>query len=330
MKCPKCENNHRRGREGMTCSCGYRFVFDPRKDIVNDWRFEATVRQASSNGTYFFTAHQLYAAACRRLKIQWGGGCLLLLLIGVATLFTILADDGPPTWTIPTMWGILVIIGGLITLSVFRPRLSRVKWDRVLRRWEKKNGPLEKMVRTPMLAEPPPEWAEPDIFSYGVVRVLICERDELVDWLVLNRFHVNEQTVVISQSGYPDYLLPRVNDLLRSDNPPEVFLLHDATTKGETLERHLRQSGRFAMDGATVIDLGLTPQVVPRVRSLRKVRRSMGDGDVPVDAIPYGVLSTMVTCAFIEMQPFEQFEPGGSGEASLEFESSTSDDGDGE
>lgn len=330
MKCPKCEENHRRGRDGMFCDCGYRFVFDPKEERMTDWRFEAIVRQASSNGTYYFTLNQLYGAACRRLKIQWGGGCLLLFLFLFGVGVTIGTSDSPLSGTIPTMWGIFVVIAFLVVRSSFRPRLSRAKWDRFVQRWERRNGPIEKLVRSPMLEEAPPEWSEPDIFGYGVERVLICERDELVDWLVLNRIHVNEQTAVMSASGYPQYLLPKVNDLLRGPNPPNVFLLHDATRKGEAMERHLRQSGPFSLEGAEVIDLGLDPEVVPRVRSLRKVRRGVGDGEMPVDAIPFGVLSTMVTCGFLEMHPFSQFEQGGSGEASLVYETSISDDGDGE
>ena len=44
-----------------------------------------------------------------------------------------------------------------------------------------KTDRLQKMLTTAQLGTPPPDWPEPDIYDYGVERILIVEHDILVD-----------------------------------------------------------------------------------------------------------------------------------------------------
>ena len=81
MKCPSCGGNHRY-RDGMVCSCGYRFTLDPKRDQLTDGRFVALVNIASGNDTYYFTKNQLAAAYCRREVKGRGWLALVVMLFG--------------------------------------------------------------------------------------------------------------------------------------------------------------------------------------------------------------------------------------------------------
>lgn len=54
MRCPKCRNDHKK-KYGLTCSCGYQFVFDPAIDgKMRDGKFLAIA------GTLFLLAPLLH------------------------------------------------------------------------------------------------------------------------------------------------------------------------------------------------------------------------------------------------------------------------------
>ena len=92
----------------------------------------------------------------------------------------------------------------------------------------------------------------------------------------------------------------------------------------------VRESRIFDLYEAELVDLGLSESILPRIKSLKKVRRSQKSKTVPVDAIPFGTLTSMTACAFASHCGFDEFQPGTAGGTSLEFEVCCSDDGDGE
>ncbi|MFT4549687.1 MAG: hypothetical protein ACI8XO_002153 [Verrucomicrobiales bacterium] len=313
----------------MTCKkCGYDFVFDPKRHQTTDGKFLATVHRASSNDTYHFTANQLYAAACRRLR---GSLIPLIFFVMVAFVtFIVLFSGASPPIGVLLFIGLFTLILALGSYYGIRPKLPRKKWNKHLKRWQKLRPPLRKLIRSPELNSPPPECDEPDIYDYGVEQVLICEREEVVDWLVLNRYHVTTKTAVISEDGYPHYLIPKIQTLLASEHPPTIYLLHDSGHDSQSMITRVRESQLFDLYEADIIDLGLTPDLVPKIKSLKNVRRSLKSDTIPVDTIPFGTLTTMTTCAFASHCAFTAFQSGSAGETSMEFETSCSDDGDGE
>ena len=328
MKCPNCDYNQRRGREGMVCKkCRYDFVFDPQEDEMTDGKFLASVRRASSNDTYFFTANQLYAAACRRLRPAYAP---LLLLVGIGFFaFILWKVERAPLIAKLAVGGFAVLILIACYFSL-RPRLKRKAWDKHLAHWHQNRPPLKKLIQSPELKDPPPDCDEPDIYDYGVEQILICERDEVVDWLVLNNYHVNTKTAVISENGYPEYLIPKIRTLLAQTPPPSIYLLHDSPDSTPPMITRVRESRIFDLYEADLTVLGIDPELLPRIKSLRRVRRSIGSDRIAVDMIPLGTLSSMCSCAFAAQCAFGDFGPHTEGSTSLEFETTCSEDGDGE
>lgn len=117
--------------------------------------------------------------------------------------------------------------------------LDFATWRRYVRKWQGAGNEIPKLIESESLSNPPSDCKEGDIYDYGVERILIVERDILVDWLVLNDFHAQERTLVLSVSGYPDYLVPIARELIEQNANLPVCLLHDSTARGLLMNSHL-------------------------------------------------------------------------------------------
>lgn len=317
MKCPQCAKNHQK-KNGQVCTCGYHFALNPAQDYGwADGRFLAIIRRASAVDTLYFTEEQLYAAYCRRLRGH-GPGCWLVFTLVVAGLGGLLgfvtrnevAREAPsPLHFILGILGLMALVGIIGFLrsltSTTRPP-SRRRFDKLLDKWVRAKGPPEKMLRKPGLHEPPPEWREPDLYDYGVERLLIVERPLLVDLLVRNGLHARERMLVISPDGYPDYLMPRVRELLARQTDLPVFLLHDATEVGVRFAESPAVQALLGPTGHTPTDLGLFPEDVPGLQGLRPLKPKRADHRVPVDALSMLALSAVMTDCLAGAMPIRR------------------------
>lgn len=196
---------------------------------MTDGKFLALIRRVSLNGTQYYTLNQLYAQYCRSL--YKGPRNPIILSVGLAASAIIGYD------LIGEGLGIALGVAALVSLSVavFRllrppPKLARLQ--SYIDTWVARSHSLDQLLRQPTLHTPPPEWDEADIYDYGVERLLLVEHDLLVDLFVLNGFHAQQRTLVLSLSGYPTYLLPMAKRCLHDNPQLPVYLLHDATSRG--------------------------------------------------------------------------------------------------
>lgn len=306
MKCPKCTTNHPY-RTGMTCKCGYRFSLDPKKLGMADGSFLALVKKCSASGTYHFTRNQLHAAYLRQ-KPLGRKSCAITLLgasVFVTVILLLVLFDGNKN----DFRGLAIIVPIIVVLPILAWIVMYVlpvydSFEKVMKATQ--TGDLSKslgnLVDKPMLFEKPPEWNEQDIHDYGVERVLIVEHELNVDWLVRNNFHSAQRVLVISESGYPNYLLPVVQELLRERSDLPVFLLHDATDAGAQMLSRLRSDERFPLDQHPVIDLGLFKNDTSRIKKLSKVNEAYPRG-TPLDTLPNLMLFAGLEVAFNDQVP---------------------------
>ena len=290
MKCPECRRNHKY-RDGMRCRCGYGFVLNPKRDGMSDGRMLALCRQSSSNGTYAFTLNQLTTAFCRRemrgRRTQALVVCVVGLLGAGASFF--FRDSFTALW----WWygvGVSLFIATVFPLILLTEKPKQARFRTIVERWLASGRPLPKLLVEPSLHEPPPQWDEPDIYDYGVESILVVQRDLLVDLLVNNEFHASQRCLVISETGYPAYLMPKAAELLTQRPDLPVFLLHDATPVGTGMLRRMQDRPLAANLNASLHDLGLFPQDVARLAKLRPTLRRSGDYALAVDCIPYAML----------------------------------------
>jgi hypothetical protein len=211
MKCPKCQRNQRRGREGMTCkSCGYHFQFDPKQDSLsltkklNDHLFERIVRYASAEGTYQFTRNQLFSSARGFTKRHFLPYILALPPVLLFSFF-MLNEGFLPGVLFCGFIGLILVIALIYGVSG-KSRIKFEQWDTFVDRWIAAGRDIPGLIDSPALENPPLKWQEKDIYDYGVSGILLCNRKEIVDWLVLNHFHSQNNKLIMTPSGYPDYL----------------------------------------------------------------------------------------------------------------------------
>lgn len=310
MRCPEC-GHIQRYKLGMRCQeCGYGFVLNPKHNRlvgrpISDRGMLAIIRRANANGTQRFTLNQLFVAANAHMERQLGKGrfasIVASFLLGLVSLFFLIA---PPASADAT--GIVVVATGLsgllIASALLRRCHGRVKrraWDKVLTAWRKKRPKLPGLIEEPSLHTPPPRMPETDIYEYGIQRLLICQHDLQVDLLVRNGFHAEVACLVIAESGYPDYLLARADMILREQPDLPIFLWHDATAKGEGLEKRIR-SGSWAA-GLTTGDhpihaLGPFRAQVKQSRRLRRLAK-INRGHLPADAFLHRSLFATLSTA---------------------------------
>ncbi|MFC1736882.1 hypothetical protein ACFL1X_12255 [Candidatus Hydrogenedentota bacterium] len=305
MKCPECSNNHKK-KYGLRCECGYDFVFNPAEDKMTDGRFTILLNKASANDTYHFTTNQLYGAYCRKMSPTAFKtlGCLLVGLLswGGAVAIAVFADsEAGLLGGFLFLGGLICVIAGLV--GRFKPTPSFESVERFVEKWRSARKDLPKLITGPSLHTPPPEWKEGDIYDYGAERILIVGREIVVDWLVLNEFHAQQRTVVVSEMGYPDYLLPVARKMLEERPDLPVFLLHDSTRKGEDmLKRVMVSNSLYAayLGGRMPLDLGLHPEDVKQIGAFRALKPRRTEYRMPVDCLPYQTLAAGLEGAMAE------------------------------
>ena len=293
MNCPNCAGNHKRSA-GMTCYCGYEFALDPKSAATggfSDNRIVAAARKAGGDGERVFTANQLWQCSVRSAAaLRWslGLGGVPLVVVGLVTAIV----GGRPVGWVVAGFGCLF----LLVAALWRSRVEAVPFERALDRFESKHGPLPKRLRdTRPLDTPPPPAIEADVFDYGVLGVLICQRAELVDLLVLNGFAAEQGLLVLAEDGYPGRLLPRLRQVLGEQPELPVFVLHDATAEGEETADRVGRDSVLRVGDREVIDVGLSRADVKRLGLLKGVRGR--DGSAPVDAVPWAKLTAGLAAA---------------------------------
>ncbi|MEQ8767452.1 MAG: hypothetical protein RL885_26320 [Planctomycetota bacterium] len=296
MRCPEC-SHEQPAKLGTRCGkCRYEFVFNPKKPpYFSDTAFANAITKASANDTYYFTRNQLGGLLRRKIRESGKGQGCLIVLVGIVSIVMVAMDAG--------FFALIPVVIGFFTfLDLRRRRLLAADPElpsTLIDRWVKANGPIERLIETPRLHQPPPEWTEYDIYDYGVERVLIVEHDLLVDLFVLNGFHAEQRALVISESGYPHYLLPHLQRMLRERPDLPVFLLHDPSPDGQDLRRRVEASKELSLGDHPITDLGLTPKDVRRMPNLRKSHRGLDAAAIPLDGILFSTLVGGVGAALI-------------------------------
>lgn len=187
---------------------------------------------------------------------------------------------------------------GPVLQSVFGfGRLDPSKLNRAVDKYEANAKPCAFLLRDDRpLAEPPPDWPESDIYDYGVEGILIVGRPLLVDLFVLNGFHTENRMLVVSECGYPDYLVPHANRIVSEQPDVPVYVLHDSTPNGTQMARRLTVSRIFDLQGHAITDLGLGPDDVNRMRHLKKFAAG---GSVEIDHLRWNRLCNGAAAAIV-------------------------------
>ncbi|MEM7475830.1 MAG: hypothetical protein AAF483_12635 [Planctomycetota bacterium] len=263
---------------------------------MTDGKMAAAIRRASRNGTAFFTANQLYAAYASRAggRPKWAGpvlGFAALISLGTIASFgqgEILSGISWLLFSLPFFW-----LGIFYRSKPVRPAMF-ASWIDL---WLRSGKTIDGLIQQPSLHQPPPQWSEQDIYDYGVERILIVQHDLLVDLFVRNGLHAEQRALVISESGYPSYLMAVTKRLLEERPDLPVFAFHDADAQGQAMMQRL-----FSMDlplkGRPITDLGMRPEQFKKSKRTRSYDPYSTDRDLPADAMPVPMLAAGLGACF--------------------------------
>ena len=223
----------------MTCrKCGRKFILDPKKDDLTDGKFFSICHRLSRAGTLRFSRQQIMQEVYREY-LRRGHVDLGFLFVFFVIFFSIIAG-GP--MDLPLLMAFAVGgCAGLVMVGFLhgKNRLKVVyKSQSVVTKWMKK-GEVPGLIDIGALAEPPAEWSESDIYDYGVERIVVVNRDELVDFFVQNDFHQTSRSLIISANGYPNYLVPVAQKMVNDNSDLPIVLLHDY--KGSNLTEEMKK-----------------------------------------------------------------------------------------
>jgi hypothetical protein len=293
----------------MTCSkCGYTFAFDPKADGMTDTKFASLLRKASVDNTQYFTINQLYALYCKgrtrtiaaviRVVVRPSGKLgTLVALGGIAAVVygNVLASAGVMALGVmATVLGVMLRLWGRDKIEDAPEKILPAEMGKLLEhvgKWRAAGKNIDRLIEAPSLHEPPATFREPDIYDYGVERVIVVQHDILVDLFVRNNLHATQRAVVIAESGYPHYLVARVQHLLQRRADLPIVAFHDATAEGVQMARRLRTLPWLGMGSHRIIDAGLFPGDVGRIKSLESTLPATYGNAARADFMPLGVIA---------------------------------------
>ncbi|MEP6500677.1 hypothetical protein [Microcoleus vaginatus] len=139
------------------------------------------------------------------------------------------------------------------------------KW---LRDWQRVNGALEKLLPAPR-QEALPASIDPEVSTYSFDRAIICDSDEIAQFLIANNIHFENNCAILSISGYPQSIFNTVIEMLRRNADLKVYALHNASPGGVGLVNQLRTNPEwFANQAVTIFDLGISPRQILATRDM--------------------------------------------------------------
>lgn len=194
-----------------------------------------------------YTTRQLYYEVCRALRPTPG--------LGRQTAWWVLAAGFLPallTWAVMRRprWARRLAAANVALTSLLygarrwpytlAPPISYERFTEALRIFQIRYGPPPGLLALGRPVSMRLEGREPDLFVYGVPRLLVCQTVEVAHMLFTNDFHIELACPVLSvddASPLPDLL----QTMLQRTPEAHVYFLHDASTAGLALVPTLRQ-----------------------------------------------------------------------------------------
>ncbi len=266
MKCPKC-NAKQKPSSDASCPCGYRFALNPKESpYLSDRAVQHVIDKLSGSGQYYFTYNQLYSALHKAGadKKKKNKRIVAIMIVVFSGLFALGASKVVGIWLSIIMAS--VGIAGLIAWLLKRPEAKYDELTQVIQTYRSLH-PIANMVDgTRFKVERTKEELKKELFDYAPERILIVQNDQMVDMLVMNRFHFENKTVIVSANKYPDHVFNACQKFLAKKPDIHVELLHDASLEGVKLKNKLLADKTWNLEGKNIVDLGLSIQDVANVK----------------------------------------------------------------
>jgi hypothetical protein len=145
------------------------------------------------------------------------------------------------------------------------PPVSYRAFEQALRR----HGPVPGLLTLapPRIGPAGVHTPEPDLFDYGLPRLLVCESDTIAQMLRANGVPMESACPVYGAAELP--LDPRVANMLAAAERAAVYVLHDAGPQGLAFPARVAELAGLA-DGVRVVPLGLRPNQAGRLHAFHR------------------------------------------------------------
>jgi hypothetical protein len=100
---------------------------------------------------------------------------------------------------------------------------------------------------------------ETELQEYSFDRAVICDRPELVDTLLANQFHLENNCAILGVEGYPEASFEIVRRMLRNNPKLLILAVHDASEAGCRLATRLSTDPEW-FPNKRILDIGLRPE----------------------------------------------------------------------
>jgi hypothetical protein len=141
---------------------------------------------------------------------------------------------------------------------------NEVQIDEWLERWQTANGTLEKLLLHPALNA-----LSDTIDSENITCAIICQSDEIAQFLIANHVNSDNDCTILSINGYPQSIFDTAMEILRRNADVKIYALHDATPAGVDLVNQLRTNPNwFANQDIRIFDLGIFPHQILENRDI--------------------------------------------------------------
>lgn len=259
MKCPQCMGNQKY-KEGMICgSCGYRFALNPKEwPNITDMGMRNAIRDLSGPEEYYFTWNQLVARLYRVVKKKKRAARIALtIFLFVVVLVLTIIFLGKHVWPIA-----VVIVAAVLTVVKIAKSPVNISYGDVTKVIESYRTvhPIEHLVDGRMFSNLTSEDFDPELMKYAPERIIIVERDDLTDMLLMNRFHFDNKALILSAGKYPGRAFSACRQYLEKFPDIPVILMHDASESGLRMKARLLKDESWHLDGKNLQDVGLFPQ----------------------------------------------------------------------
>lgn len=346
MKCPKCLNNQKY-KDGMICSsCRYQFALNPKEKYnISDAAFKSTLDRLSVGGQFFYTYNQLYAQIYRAVKKKHslgfeGCSCLGVFLTIVGSIILIFVRGFELGW----QYSILLFIVFMILAFIMGRLPFKLEADipaRIIETYNKIH-PFENLADGTKFKYLEDRSLDTEFLQYAPERILIVEHDDMVDMLLLNRFHFDNKTLVLSAQKYPGAAFKACQGFLANHTDIPVFLIHDCSHAGLRMQSKLLTDKSWNLEGKNITDIGLHPKDVSNLKSPiwipdKKNEKILSHGDgaenidqgfkMPLDIAPPSAITASLGLAMVsgmailsdDLLAMQQENSAGSGSIGVGF-----------
>lgn len=267
MRCPECSNKQK-ATAGKTCrKCGYVFALDPKEPPhLTDRQMKKVIENLTGSGGYFFTFNQLYAALYRMVSKKRSKKRIpVAVVLVVLTIIAFFAAREASLWA-----AVALVVAAAAGIGWFLRRRvvpAHEPLVQAINRYRQFHPVTNLVDGTKFKREASKETLKQELFNYAPERILVCQHDDMVDMLVLNRFHFENKTAVIGASKYPIHVFAACQKFLEKRPDLPVEILHDASLEGCKLKDRILEDASWNLRDKNVKDLGLSLEDAANIKS---------------------------------------------------------------